>query len=82
MKYYANFNANNGTHNTEDITDTNKARIIKTIRRIANANRFTGNTCNWTVKNEKGQCIAAGFTDSDEKEHRINKYDLKYYNED
>lgn len=47
--YFANFYANNGTHYMNPITDTNKARLIKDIRLIAEGERFLGNTCSWRV---------------------------------
>lgn len=47
--YYANFNANNGTCYGEPITGTNKAKLIKDIRHIAEAERFAGNECSWCV---------------------------------
>lgn len=65
MKYYANFTANNGTSLIEPLEDTNKARIIKSIREIANGERFAGNTCRWHVSDETHQIIAAGYTDRD-----------------
>lgn len=65
MKYYANFTANNGTSMIEPLEDTNKARIIKSIRKIANGNRFAGNTCRWHVCDETGKTVAAGYTDRD-----------------
>lgn len=49
MKYFANFNANHGTTFDKPIWDTNKARIIKDIRDIAEGNRFAGNGCCWQV---------------------------------
>ena len=49
MTYYANYDANNGTHWARPITDTNKARIIRRIRRTAEAERYSGNECSWEV---------------------------------
>lgn len=48
-KYYANYNANNGTRFNKPIEDTNLKRIIKDIREIAEGNRFANNECSWSV---------------------------------
>lgn len=60
MKYYANFNANNGTSYGKPITGTNKAELIKDIRSIAEAERFAGNECSWCVytKDSNGDYIS------------------------
>lgn len=54
MKYYANFCANNGTQFREPICGTNKKKLIKDIRRIAEGNRFSCNECSWCVYIESG----------------------------
>jgi hypothetical protein len=82
MKYYANFNANNGTRYAKDITDTNKERIIKTISSVANGNRFAGNDCSWRVHNEHGKCVAYGYTLPSGQRCRIHGSDLRFYDED
>lgn len=82
MKYYANFNANNGTHLAKDIIDTNKKRIIQTISQIANENRFDNNTCCWNVYDERGKNVAAGYTLPNGQRCRIPDNDLQYFNAD
>lgn len=47
--YYANFDANNGTHYKEPLSDTNKNRLVKEIRSIAEGQRFRANECSWCV---------------------------------
>ena len=79
MKYFANFSANNGTHYAQDITDTNKERLIKVIRSAANGNRFAGNECSWHVHNEQGECVAAGYTLTTGQRCRVHGTDLRYY---
>lgn len=79
MRYFANFNANNGTHFADDITDTNKNRIIETINGIANGNRFEGNECSWIVRNELGECVAAGKTLSNGQRIRFHGRDLNAF---
>ena len=60
MKYYANFDANNGTHYGTPITGTNKKELIKDIRSIAEAERFAGNECCWCVyiKDSDGDSVS------------------------
>ena len=48
-KYYANFSANNGTTMANPIKDTDKARILKTIREIAKDSTATGNAVDFWV---------------------------------
>lgn len=79
MKYFANFSANNGTRYAQDITDTNKERIIKSISSTANCIRFVGNECHWYVHNEQGKCVAAGYTLSNGLRCRVKGTDLRYY---
>jgi len=38
----------------EPITGTNKSVLIKDIRHIAEANRFAGNECSWSVLIKEG----------------------------
>lgn len=82
MKYFANFNANNGTCYDHDITDTNKARIIRRIANTANGNRFAGNECSWHVLDEQGNCVAAGYTLPSGQRCRVTGRDLSYYDAD
>lgn len=70
MKYFANFKANNGTHYQNPIEDTNKARIIKDIRDIAEGNRFENSECSWLVWDETGTEVARGGCRSDGKRYR------------
>ena len=79
MKYTANYTANNGTHLAQDISDTNKARIIKTIYNIANGNRHAGSQCNWYVHDSNGYCVAAGYTLACGLRYRIKGILLRYY---
>lgn len=82
MRYYANFNANNGTRFINPITDTNKARLIKRIRQTAAAERFKGNTASWYVwyedKSFYKPCYVAAGVIYDWGYGRYNKDELKY----
>lgn len=63
MTYFANFKANNGTSLQKPIVDTNKRRIIKGIRNIAESERFIGNECSWVVwykEDGNSQIVAEG----------------------
>lgn len=80
MKYFANYTANNGTCLIREITDTNKARIIKVISDIANAERFAGSECRWYVHDERGVCVAMGYTSKTGQRFRVRGHDLYYYN--
>lgn len=51
-KYYANISANNGTIMVETIQDTDKARLLRTIREIAKGKRLAGNTADFWVVSE------------------------------
>lgn len=42
----------------EPITGTNKSVLIKDIRHIAEANRFAGNECSWSVFKEGDNYIS------------------------
>ena len=67
--YYANYNAN-GTRFAEDITGTNKARLIAEIREIAEGNRTEGNECSWMVSDDKGRIVAMGGCDRHGRRYR------------
>jgi hypothetical protein len=47
--YYANFSAKDGTTMAETIQDTDKARLLRTIREIAKGNHFAGNAVDFWV---------------------------------
>lgn len=79
MKYYANYNANDGTRMEKDITGTNKKEIIRIIRDIANGERYTGHSCTWTVYDQHGHCAAKGGTYDDGKQYRIDKHYLRMF---
>ena len=70
MKYFANYNANNGTRFQEPIEGTNKDQIIKDIREIAEGNRFDGSTCSWEVWTENGKEVASGGCNSNGRRYR------------
>lgn len=72
--YYANYNANNGTRFSEDITGTNKAKLIAEIREIAEGSRYEGSECTWMVKDDKGCIVAMGGCDC--KGRRYRREDL------
>lgn len=82
MKYKANFSANNGTSLRTPIEGNNLKEIIKTIRRIANAERFANNSCTWNVWIDTPtmgyKVIAAGGTNSDGKYYRVEESELKW----
>ena len=70
MKYYANFNANNGTSWINDMEFTNKAEAIRSVRETAEGERFHNNSCSWYVKDESGNEIANGGMTSTGKRYR------------
>ena len=71
----------NGTSYINNITDTNKERIIKRIRKGANGNRPAGDECTWYVCNESGECVAAGYTLANGQRCRVYGNDLRNYDE-
>lgn len=79
--YYANFNANNGTRLSSDLEDTNLARIIKTIRDIAEGNRFADGNCSWAVYEQDDdcmRCVAAGGYNACGGRYRVKDAELKW----
>lgn len=78
MRYYANFQANNGTTFSQPIESENKNDLIKTIRSVAEAERFSGNTCSWkvwyddykTYKTRASICVASGGVARNGKRYR------------
>lgn len=73
--YYANFSANNGTHYNKPICGANKKRLIKDIREIAEAERFSGNECSWIVYTKSGNgyiSVASGGKTSGGRRWRDN----------
>lgn len=63
MKYYATFNANNGsTYSSTAYEYTNKQKAIADIKSIVAAEHFkqTGNRSTYSVTDETGQEVAAG----------------------
>jgi hypothetical protein len=52
MIYYGYYNVSSGqTYNREPITDTNKARLVKTMRSITYGSCPVGNYATWAVTN-------------------------------
>ena len=82
MKYKAIFTANNGTSLRTPIEGNNLKEIIKTIRRIANAERFANNSCAWSVWVDTPsigyKVVAAGGTHSSGKYYRVEEGNLKW----
>ncbi len=82
MKYRANYTANNGTTMMHPIEGNNLKEIIKTIRRIANAERFANNSCAWSVWVDTPsmgyKVVAAGGTHSSGKYYRVEEGNLKW----
>lgn len=76
MEYYARWKANNNTGPMEDLTDTNKNRLIRDVRSIANGNRYDGNTCEWWVWDSDNYILAAGGTNSNGYQWRLHDQDL------
>lgn len=70
--YYGYWDANNSTGNREPIINTNKQRLIKYLREIAEANCFDKSTCRWSVYDTPfGQVpIAAGGMRNDGSRYR------------
>lgn len=62
MKYFANFNVNNGTRFERPIMDTNKKRIIKDIKEIAKGEIFctSTNSGSFFVEDETGRDVITG----------------------
>ena len=79
MKYFANFLANGNTRYKGEQVYTNKRTAIAEIRSIANANRFIGNECQWSVYSEKGKCVAMGGTMTTGQMWRAKENELKWY---
>lgn len=82
MKYFANFLANGNTYYRDELEYTNKKTAIAEIRSIANANRFAGNECNWSVYDDNGKCVAGGGTFASGLKWRTPECDLKWFNKD
>jgi len=70
MKYYANYNANNGTQMMKPIESDNLEQIIKDIMEIAEGERFAGSACKWTVCETSGELVAAGEIRADGTKYR------------
>lgn len=79
MKYYANFNANNGTSWINSMEDTNKARLIKSVRSTAEGERFVGSTCRWWVCDENGTYVAYGGMSPSGKRFRYSEEDCRSF---
>lgn len=62
MIYQASWRANNNTRPMEDLFSTNKNKIMRDVRSIANGNRYSGSTCVWWVWDYDKNIIAAGMT--------------------
>ena len=62
MKYYANFNVNNGTRLQNPLEDTNLKRITKSIKEMACGQIFCEptNVGSFWVENEKGEEVTRG----------------------
>ena len=60
MKYFANFNVNNGTMLQKDIEGTNKKELAKRIAKSAKANVYVGNEFSWNVWDEDDIIVMAG----------------------
>lgn len=72
----------NGTRYINNITDSNKERIIKRVREGANGNRPAGGECTWYVCNESGECVAVGYTLANGQRCRVYGNDLRNYDEE
>ena len=77
--YNAYFKANDSTYNQEPITGTNKSKLIRDIRLIAEGNRFANNSCSWSVHTDDGRCIAAGGVSARNQRWRATTSDLWLY---
>lgn len=51
--YYANFKVNNSTTLITPLTDTDKARLLKSIRSYAMAERYEGANATWLIWREE-----------------------------
>lgn len=80
MRYFAYFYANKGLHYAGRVSDTNKQRLITTICGIANSCRYANNRCTWYVQDERGVCVAAGYTLRSGQRIRVKGQDLEKYN--
>lgn len=58
--YYAEFSTSNGTHTVRPYEDTNKTRLVKDIREIAEGNTPIGSSCQWYVYDSNNNIIAQG----------------------
>lgn len=64
MKYYAEFTANNGsTYMANPIEDTNKAKLIRSIKYMVRGNHYQQpcNQSTYRVWDEKGKVVASGY---------------------
>lgn len=78
--YYANYMTNDGTHLLHDLTDHNKAKLVKHIRDIAEGATYTNSACAWSVYDESGTCVAMGGTWSRGGRWRVKAEHLHNYN--
>ena len=78
MRYFANFNANNGTSYREPIEGYNKKELLKKIRSIALGNRFQGSMCTWMVWDEKGELVFQGCYDGKKISYALYNYKFLY----
>lgn len=62
MKYYANYNVNNGAHLQKSLCDTNLKNIVKLVKGYAKGQIFCTptNTGTYWVKDEHGNDIISG----------------------
>lgn len=72
-KYYANFNANNGTRLMSPAEYTSRKEAIASIRRWAVDETFAGSSFTWSVSDENDKEIAAGGG-TKSREGRVNYY--------
>ena len=81
-KYFANFNANNGTTLCEYRESNNKNELIKSIRDSAKANRYRGNIASWWVCESATGYKVAGGSIFDWGSRRDTPEDIHLYNLD
>lgn len=81
-KYFANFNASNGTTLCENIESDNKNKLIRFIINSANAHRYRGNVASWWVcESSTGHKVAGGDI-FDFGSRRDTPEDIHIYNRD
>lgn len=78
-KYYANFNANNGTSWIIPLHSNNKKSLLKDVRETAKSERFCDNEASFYVEDEDEKIVYDGRVDKNGRVwYMINNYKEVY----